>query len=114
MPVAAWLDERTDEQRRAAEAVLRVARRHRGLVIEAVAVGVLIRRERTLVELRPRRRWLDLSFVTTAAIASDRIARRIELARGTAYVVHLRDERDVDAELRGWLATTLRASPRRG
>ena len=111
MPLELWLDDRTEPQRRAAKAVLAIARRYRGLVIEAVSVGVLIKRERTLVELRPKQRWLDLSFITRAALRSDRIARTYALAAGTAYVVRLYDERDVDAELRGWLAASLR-SPR--
>lgn len=107
MPVDVWLAERTDPQRRAAEAVLAIARRYRGLAIEAVSVGVLIKRERTIVELRPKTRWLDLSFISTATIASDRIARVIDVSAGKAYFVHLRDATEVDAELRGWLATAL-------
>src|SRR5580704_6542087 len=96
MPVEVWLAERTDPQRRAAEAVLAIARRHRGLVIEAVSIGVLIKRERTIVELRPKTRWLDLSFISPEAISSDRVARALELSSGTAYFVHLRDASDVD------------------
>jgi hypothetical protein len=108
LPLALWLDERTEPQRRAAEAVLAVVRRHRELVVEAVQVGVLIRRERTIIELRPKTRWLELSFVTPAAIASDRIARTLEIAAGHVYFVHLRDERDVDRELRAWLDAAVR------
>ncbi|HWO26195.1 MAG TPA: hypothetical protein VNO30_46025 [Kofleriaceae bacterium] len=108
MPIALWLDERTEGQRRAAEAVLAVARRYRGLVIEAVSVGVLIKRDRTMVELRPKQRWLDLSFISPARIDSPRIARAFEMAAGHVHFVHLHDERDVDRELRGWLATSFR------
>jgi hypothetical protein len=108
MPIEAWLDERTDAQRRAAGAVLRVVRRYRGVVVEAVSVGVLVKRERTIIELRPKQRWLDVSFITTRSIASERIVRTFVLARGTCYVVHVRDASDVDAELRGWLASSLR------
>jgi hypothetical protein len=108
MPVELWLDELPDPQRRAAEAVLATVRRHKDLAIEAVSVGVLVKRERTIVELRPKTRWLQLSFISPAAIASERIARTIELPRGTAYFVRLRDRSDVDAELRGWLATALK------
>ena len=111
MPIELWLDEQLDPQRRAAAAVLAIVRRYRGLAIEAVSVGVLIKRARTLVELRPKKRWLDLSFISNAAITSDRIARALPVSSGTYYVVHLRDATDVDAELRGWLATSLRKSP---
>jgi hypothetical protein len=113
MPIEVWLDERTEPQRRAAEAVLAIARRHRGLAIEAVTVGVLIKRERTLVELRPKTKWLALSFISTAAITSDRIARAIPLSSGTAYFMRLYDEDDVDAELRRWLTASLASARRR-
>lgn len=112
LPIALRLDELPEPQRKAAEAVIAVARRHRDLVVEAVAVGIFIKRERTIVEMRPKKRWLDLSFITTTHIASERIARAIKLSTGTAYFVHLHDERDVDRELRGWLATSFR-EPRR-
>jgi hypothetical protein len=109
MPLEVWLDERTPPQRRAAAAVLRVAKRYRDLTIEAVGIGVLIKRERTLVELRPKTRWLDVSFISPAAIDDDRIARALPVARScTWYVVHVVDARDVDATLRGWLASSLR------
>ena len=109
MPIEVWLAERTDPQRRAAEAVLAIAKRFRTVVVEALGVGVMIKRERTIVELRPKTRWLDLSFLSSAAIAGDRIARAIAGAKGTFYVVHLRDAADVDAELIGWLADALRS-----
>jgi hypothetical protein len=109
MPVGFWLEGLPDGQRRAAEAILAVASKQRGVVVEAVSVGVLIKRERTLVELRPKSKWLQLSFITRDAIDSPRISRRIPVAAGTAYFVRLRDERDVDRELRGWVARSLKA-----
>ncbi len=109
MPIEVWLAERTEPQRRAAEAVLGVIRRYRGLVVEAVSVGILVKRVRTIVELRPKTRWLDLSFITSAEVESDRIARELEIANGHVYWVHLHDKADVDRELRGWLASALRA-----
>ena len=108
MPIEVWLAEQTEPQRRAAEAVLAVVRRHRGVIAEAVSVGILVKRERTIVELRPKKRWLDLSFVTPATIDSPRIARTLEIAAGHVYFVHLVDDTDVDAELRRWLSTALR------
>src|SRR5262245_4435270 len=109
MPIELWLAERPEPQRRAAEAVLAIARRHRGLVIEAVGVGVLIKRARTIVELRPKTRWVDLSFITSAIIERPRIARTLEMPAGHVYFVHLADRGDIDAELRGWLAAVFRA-----
>jgi hypothetical protein len=113
MPLAVWLDERTEPQRRAARAVLAVVRRHRGVVVEAVSVGVLVKRDRTVVELRAKTRWLELGLVVVDAIAADRIARHVELPRGRGhyYTVRLRDAGDVDREVRGWVAAALRRRP---
>src|SRR3954462_13332232 len=100
MPIEYWLPERSDGQRRAAEAVLAVARRYKGLVIEAVSVGIFIKRERNIVELRPKTKGLDMSFVSPAVIDSAKIARAVEWPAGRAYFVHLRDATDVDADVR--------------
>jgi hypothetical protein len=110
MPLAVWLDERSEPQRRAARAVLAVVRRYRGVVVEAVSVGVLVKRDRTVVELRAKTRWLELGLVTLDTIDSDRTARHVELPRGRGhyYTVHLHDARDVDREVRGWIAGALR------
>ena len=108
MPIEVWLDERTEPQRRAAEAVLAVIKRYRGLIVEAVSIGVLIKRERTIVELRPKTKWLDVSFISHDKVASRRIARTLPCGAGYFHVVHLTDKGDVDAELRRWLAASLR------
>jgi len=110
MPIEVWLAERTEPQRRAAEAVLGFLRRHKGLIVEAVSVGILIKRGRTIIEMRPKQRWLDLSFVTPEAIESDRIARALEIADAKVYYVRLADETDVDRELRRWLTAALRTA----
>ena len=107
LPLDYWLGERPDGQRRAAEAVLAIARAIDGLVIEAVSVGVFIKRERSIVELRPKAKWLQLSFLTAAHVASPRITRTIAGAGWTAYFVRLHDARDVDRELRAWLVEAL-------
>jgi hypothetical protein len=110
LPVEFWLAERTEPQREAAEAVLAIARRYRDLVIEAVTIGVLIKRARTIVELRPKTKWLALSFLGPPGLDDARITRTIELGDTTYYVVRLRDATDVDDTVRGWLALALRAS----
>lgn len=110
MPVELWVDALPEPQRRAADAVLAIARRYSGLIIEAVTVAILIKRDRTLIELRPKQRWLQLSFVSAATITSRKITRRIEMPAATYYVVRLADAKAVDADVRRWLAATLKAS----
>jgi hypothetical protein len=111
MPIEVWLDERTDGQRRAAEAVLEIVERIPGLIVEAVGVGILIKRVRTIVELRPKTKWLDMSICTPMMITSDRIARTLEYGKQYVYYVHLTDAADVDDEVAGWLATALDEAP---
>jgi len=106
MPLALWLDELPDGQRRAAEKVLAIFAKE-DLVIEAVSVGVLVKRERTVVELRSKKKWLDVSFLSAAPIASPKIARSLSYQGGHVYYVHLADARDVDAEVRRWLKTAV-------
>jgi hypothetical protein len=111
MPVGLWLESLPDGQRAAAAAVLAVARRCSGVVIEAVNVGVFIKRERTLVELRPKTRWLDMSFFATGAVGNPRIARTLKLPSGEVYCyVHLTGAADVDADVRGWVKDALRTA----
>jgi hypothetical protein len=110
MPVEIRLMDFPESQREAAEAVLSLARRHKGVVVEAVGVGIFLKRDRTLVELRPKTKWLDVSFVTPDTVTSARIARSGKLAHGHWYVVHVAGKRDVDAELRGWLTASLRSA----
>jgi hypothetical protein len=50
-----------------------------------------------------------MSFITAAGIASDRITRTIELARGYAQFVRLTDAADVDREFRGWITAAPRS-----
>jgi hypothetical protein len=108
MPVELWLDALPEPHRKAGEKVVAIARRYTGLIVEAVTVGVLIKRDRTLVELRPKQRWLELSFVSTAAIASPKISKTLRMPNATVYYVRLYDATSVDADLRAWLGATLR------
>ena len=109
LPLAYWLDEQPEAQRRAAERVLAIARGIEGLVVEAVSVGVFIKRERSIVELRPRAKWLQLSFVIAATIDSPRITRTWKGPAFNVYYVRLHDETDVDRQVRAWITRALRA-----
>jgi hypothetical protein len=72
--------------------------------VEAVAVGVFFKRTRTFAELRPRRRWTDLSILLTRVVRDERIART-QGAGGLrrAYIIRLYEAEDVDETVRDWL-----------
>ena len=72
--------------------------------IEAVSVGIFFKRSVTFVELRPKDRWVALSFGLSHPIDHPRIARRMTgSGRRTYFVVNLRGPEDVDDTVRGWL-----------
>jgi hypothetical protein len=80
--------------------------------VEAVQVGIFFKRGRTFVELRPKTRWIALSFVLSHRVEHDRIARRMQAGNRTYHVVRLRDPADVDDLVRGWLTESyLEAAP---
>jgi hypothetical protein len=79
---------------------------------EAVSVGVFFKRARTFVELRPRRRWTDLSILLSRVVKDPRIARKVG-AGGTrwAYFVRLYEPTDLDETVREWLTEAYFTSP---
>ena len=82
--------------------------------IEAVSVGILFKRSRTFVELRPRKRGMACSMILPHALESDRATRRIPLGRrGVANFVTLVSLDDVDGELCEWLAMAYDAASAR-
>jgi len=82
------------------------------VVVEPVSVGILIKRSSTFVELRPRQRWVALSFILSRAVDHPRIARRVATSAGrTAHFVNLRGPDDVDDDVRAWLTESYLDSP---
>src|SRR5438105_323542 len=80
--------------------------------VEPVAVGLFLKRARTFAELRPRDRWVNLSFSVPYNIASPRIQSRVRAGPGkTYYVVRLHAPEDVDAEIERWLLDAYFESP---
>jgi predicted transport protein len=72
--------------------------------IEAVSVGIFFKRSVTFVELRPKDRWVAMSFGLSHEVDHPRIARRMKgSGRRTYFVVNLRAPEDVDDTVRAWL-----------
>jgi hypothetical protein len=111
LPVEFWLAERPDGQREAAARIVELARGIAGITVEAVNVGILIKRERSIVELRPKQKWLQLSVIARrplAASARARVSRVVTWgANMTAYFVQLTAAGDVDRAMRAWLREAL-------
>ena len=73
--------------------------------VEPVQVGVFFKTSRTIIELRPKTKWVACSFSLGRKLTSDRISRKvIQWSAGRFYhVVNLRSPDEVDDELKGWL-----------
>lgn len=72
---------------------------------DAVDVGVFLKRDRKLAEVRPRSADVELTLYLPRTVRDPRIAR--VLGAGGPRVVHqilLRGEEDVDDQVQRWLA----------
>jgi len=111
LPVDYWLAERPDGQREAAAEIIELARGIAGITVEAVSIGVLIKRERSIIELRPKTKWLQLSVIAKrplAASARAKVSRVVEWGRDmTAYFVRLTTPAEIDRSMRAWLRQAL-------
>jgi hypothetical protein len=74
------------------------------VIVEPVGVGILFKGRRTFVELRPKTKWVDLSFGLDRRIEHERVTRttRTNTSR-TYHGVRLRGPEDVDDLICGWL-----------
>ena len=110
--VDAWLAGRPPEQRAVHDAVVNHLRAIGPVRVEAVEVGILVKRRGTFVELRPRYSCLALSFILHRPLEHPRIMRRIEMTGGrAAYFVDLKGPADVDDDVRDWLTEAYLDAP---
>lgn len=72
--------------------------------VEPVQVGVFFKRGRTFAELRPKTKWVTLSFTLPTTVTDARISRRVSAsANRTYHETKLRVPSDVDDAVRAWL-----------
>lgn len=94
------------------EAVLRHVSTLGPVHVEPVSVGIFLKRSQTFAELRPKDRWVALSFSLPHAVEHERITRKVVAYHGRYYhVANLRSPDDLDDRLRGWLTTAYLSSP---
>jgi hypothetical protein len=111
-----YFDGRDPEERAIYEAVAEVLEPLGPVTIEPVGVGILFRRSRTFVELRPKPGRIQLTIVLPYEIDHPRIRRvaRPSRRQPTAPMVHyidLHEAGDVDEEVIGWLEESLLETP---
>lgn len=73
--------------------------------VEPVSVGIFLKRAQTFAQLRPKDRWVALSFSLPRRVQHERITRKVVLYGGRYHhVANLRCPGDLDDRLRGWLS----------
>jgi hypothetical protein len=71
---------------------------------DAVKVGVFLKRERKLAEVRPMARSLSLELVLPRKLDHPRVLRSVDIAAGRTWnTIRLRQLEEVDDELCAWL-----------
>lgn len=72
--------------------------------VEPVSVGIFIKKDVRLVQLRPMTRWVAMSFPLGRVVDHPRIARKPIVTPTRAFhVVNLRGPDDVDDIVKDWL-----------
>ena len=80
--------------------------------VEPVSVGIFLKRAQTFAELRPKDRWVALSFSLPRRVEHERIIRKVVAYHGRYYhVANLRRPEDLDDRLRSWLSEAYLNSP---
>jgi hypothetical protein len=91
-------------ERPVAETVLAHLRTLGPITIEPVSIGILVKRARTFVELRPMSRWEAIWFTLPRRVEHPRIARTLRATASlTAHAVNARTPDDVDDVVVDWL-----------
>ncbi len=104
LSVDAYFASRPAVEREIFEAVRQQLEELGPVIVEPVNVGILFKRRRTFVELRPKARWVQLSIGLNRRLDHPRITRTVGLRNGRTYHgVRVTSPADVDGELREWL-----------
>ncbi len=75
------------------------------LHVDSVTVGVFLKSQRTLAEVRLKQRWVSLELVLPDRVELPRIRRHVRIsANRVAHFVRLHDVDELDDEVCGWLA----------
>ena len=80
--------------------------------VEPVSVGIFLKRAQTFAQLRPKDRWVALSFSLPRKVDHERITRKVIQYSGRYWhVANLRSPEDFDDRLRAWLTEAYLNSP---
>lgn len=96
--------DRPPEQREICEAIIEYLESLGPIHVDAVKVGVFLKHESKLAELRPKSKWLSLELVLPRLVNDPRISRTIKIAADRiVHIVKLSDAGQVDEQVMQWL-----------
>ena len=94
------------------EAVLAFAESLGPVLVEPVAVGIFLKRARTFVELRPKTKWIELSFGLPRRIDHPRVSRTLGVSGSrTFHAVRLLAPDDVCEPVTDWITEAYDITP---
>jgi hypothetical protein len=94
------------------EAVLRHVEGLGPVHVEPVSVGIFLKKAQTFAQLRPRDRFVTLSFSLPRKVEHERITRKVIHYHGRYHhFVNLRSPEDLDDRLRSFLTEAYLHSP---
>jgi hypothetical protein len=80
--------------------------------IEPVSVGIFLKRDRQFAELRPKQRWVALSFSLPRPVHHALITRKVVPYHGRYHhVANIESAEDLDEQILGWLTEAYLNSP---
>lgn len=104
LSVDAYFRERPPVEREIFEVVREHLESLGPVIVEPVGVGILFKGKRTFVELRPRAKWVALSFGLNRRAEHPRITRTTKTNTGRTYHgVRITSPADIDDAVREWL-----------
>ena len=72
--------------------------------VEPVSVGIFLKRSRGFAQLRPKVKWIELSFGLERRVEHPKITRIMRASDTRTYhCVRLREPSDVDTDVQDWL-----------
>lgn len=72
--------------------------------IEPVSVGIFFKGTRTFAQLRPKTKWVALSFNLDRKLESNRLSRKVIAHSGRFFhVVNVKEPSEIDEQITDWL-----------
>lgn len=94
------------------ESVLAFAETLGPVLVEPVAVGIFLKRARTFAELRPKTKWIELSFGLHRKIDHPVISKIIAVSGGrTFHALRLFTPADVNDLVTDWITEAFEITP---